>query len=275
MLRYGQVTVEGRIIRYATEGTGSPLVLLHGPPFDHHLWAPVIPYLSGHFRIIAPDLPGFGGSQLGEHEGAPEQLVRTLAGFVTAARLVPCAVAGASLGGGVALGLAARYPERISALVAVGSLGFEWWPKTLQGRAARLARRVPGLLGLAMQLAPRAQARAYLRSALVDQRLITDALVDQIAVILSSETSRHSLARILVRLDEWSFLRRTLGAIRAPTLLVWGERDGVYGLPAAERLRHAISGAGLVTLAGAGHLLSLERPVELAEVMRGFLRRRA
>ncbi len=275
MLRYGQVSVEGRTIRYATEGTGPPLVLLHGPPFDHRLWAPVIPYLAGRFRVVAPDLPGFGGSQPGERAGAPDQLVRAVAGFVTAARLVPCAVAGASLGGGVAVGLAARYPERVSALVGVGALGLEWWPATLQARAARLARHVPGLLRAAMRLAPDAQARWFLRGALADERLIDDALVAQVAETLRSRRGRESLRDVLRRLDEWSALRRQLGAIRARTLLVWGERDEVYGLPAAERLRHAIPGAQLVTLAGAGHLLPIERPVELAEVMRGFLLQQA
>jgi 2-hydroxymuconate-semialdehyde hydrolase len=274
MLRYGQVTVEGRAIRYATEGAGPPLLLLHGPPFDHRLWAQVIPYLSSRFRVVAPDLPGFGGSAPGEQAGAPERLVRTLGGFVTAAGLVPCAVAGASLGGGLAIGMAARYPERVSMLLGVGSIGLEWWPATLQGRMARAARGVPGLLEAVIRLAPRAQARSYLRGALADERLVTEQLVEQVAATLSGETSRRSLVRILVRLDEWEFLRRVLGAVRAPTLLVWGERDAVYGLPAAERLRHAIPGAQLLTLPGAGHLLPVERPVELAEVMREFLRRR-
>jgi pimeloyl-ACP methyl ester carboxylesterase len=271
MLRYADVAVEGRRIHYATEGGGPPLLLLHGLPLDHRLWAPAIPYLSGRFRVVAPDLPGFGGSEAGEQDGAPDQLVRTIAGFVTAARLVPCAVAGAGLGGSAALWLAARYPERVSALVAVGALGLEPWPATAQAGLARSLRRVPGLLSLAMRLAPRAQARWYLRSALADEQLIDEALVNQVAATLRARSGRRALVRALARLDEWRKLGRQLGALRAPTLLVWGERDALYGLLAAERLRHAIPAARLTTLPGAGHLLPIERPVELAEIMRRFL----
>jgi pimeloyl-ACP methyl ester carboxylesterase len=83
--------------------------------------------------------------------------------------------------------------------------------------------------------------------------------------------ARRTLIRSIRSLDEWRFVMRLLGGIRAPTLLAWGERDAVYSLPAAERLRHAIPGARLVTLAGAGHLLAIERPLELAELIRRFL----
>jgi pimeloyl-ACP methyl ester carboxylesterase len=272
MLRYAQAVVEGRTIRYATEGSGSSLLLLHGLPFDHRLWAPVIPYLARRFRIVAPDLPGFGGSAAGVEE-SPEQLIRTIAGFATTMGLVPCAVAGAGLGGGVALGLAARYPERVTAVIGVGALGVEWWPVTAQARLARTARWLPGALPLAMYLFPAALARWYLRSALSDERLITPDVVRQLVETMRSAGSRRALARALIRLDDWHWLRRQLGAVRAPALLVWGERDRVYELPAAERLRLALPGASLVTLAGAGHLLPIERPVELAETIRHFLLR--
>lgn len=271
MLRYAHVAVEGRTIHYATEGAGPPLLLLHGPPLDHRLWAQAIPYLSGRFRVVAPDLPGFGRTPAGEGDGAPEQLVRAVGSFVTALRMVPCAVAGASLGGGVALGLAARYPERVTSLVAVSSLGLTWWPETAQARAARALRSVPGLLPLAMRLAPRAHARGFLETALGDGRPPDEELVAAVAATLGTSAGRRALSGVLARLDDWRYLRRQLGAVRAPTLLVWGERDAVYGLPAAERLRHAIPGSRLMTLPGAGHLLPLERPAELAEIMRRFL----
>jgi pimeloyl-ACP methyl ester carboxylesterase len=271
MLRYAQVMVDGRRIHYATEGQGVPLLLLHSAPFDHQMWAPVIPYLSGNFRVVAPDLPGYGRSELADQDGTPDALIRTLASFMTSVRIVPGFVAGASFGGGAALGLAARHPERVRALVAVGSLGVEHWPGTLQGRLARAARGLPGALAIGMRLAPRAQARWFLRSALNDRRLAADTLVEQVAATLRSSTGRRTLIHTLRKLDAWQAVIRQLGGIRAPTLLVWGERDAVYGLPEAEHLRQAILGSRLVTLAGAGHLLPIERPVELADVMRRFL----
>jgi pimeloyl-ACP methyl ester carboxylesterase len=271
MLHYAQALVEGRQIFYATEGQGQPLLLLHGPPFDHQVWAPAIPFLSGHFRVVAPDLPGFGRSQPLDRNGSPEALIRAIAGLMTSLRMVPGFVAGASFGGGIALGLAARHPERVRGLVGVGSLGLERWPTTTQARLARGLRRVPGALGLAIRLAPRLQARWLLRSALSPTSPAEQALLDQVARTLRARTGRRALIQTLRELDTWQQIMRQLGGIRAPTLLVWGEHDRIYGLPAAERLRHALPGARLLTLAGAGHLLPVERPAELADAMRRFL----
>jgi pimeloyl-ACP methyl ester carboxylesterase len=270
MLRYAQVMVEGRPIYYATEGQGMPLLLLHGPPFDHRLWIPTIPYLAGHFRVVAPDMPGYGRSSPAKDD-SPEALIRLTAGLMTALRMVPSFVAGASFGGTMAVGLAARHPERTRGLVIAGGSGIERWPATFQARLMRAARGLPGALGLGMRLAPRAQARWFLRGALGDRRIADDATVEQIAATLRSTTGRRTLIRALRRLDDWRVVTRQLGGIRAPTLLVWGELDALYGLPVAERLRHAIHGARLVTLAGAGHLLPVERPEELAATMRSFL----
>jgi pimeloyl-ACP methyl ester carboxylesterase len=270
MLRYAQVTVEGRPIYYATEGRGAPLLLLHSPPFDHQLWVPAIPYLAGHFRVVAPDLPGYGRSPL-EGDQSPDALIRMVAGLMTGLHMVPGFVAGASFGGAIALGLATRHPERVRGLVAISALGVERWPATLQARLARATRGLPGALALGIRLAPRAQARWFLHGALGDRRAADGVLVDQVAATLRSRTGRRALIRALRQLDEWRFVTRQLGGIRARTLLVWGERDMLYGLPVAERMRHAIHGAQLVTLAGAGHLLPIERPEELAAAMRGFL----
>src|SRR5919201_6744673 len=134
MLCYAQVAVEGRRVHYATEGQGPPVLLLHGPPFDHQVWTPAIPYLAGHFRVVAPDLPGYGRSPALDGDDSPDALLPLAAGLMTSLRMVPGFVAGASFGGGVALGLAARHPERVRGLIAIGTLGIERWPHTFQAR---------------------------------------------------------------------------------------------------------------------------------------------
>jgi 3-oxoadipate enol-lactonase len=270
MLRYAQVMVEGRPIYYATEGHGAPLLLLHGSPFDHRIWIPAIPYLAGHFRVVAPDMPGYGRSPPAKDE-TPEALIRLIAGLMTGLQMVPGFVVGSSFGGTLAVGLAARHPERVRGLVIAGGLGIERWPATLQARLARAVRGLPGALALGMRLAPRTQARWFLRGALNDPQVADGAIVEQVATTLRSTTGRRALIRALRRLDEWHIVTRQLGGVRAPTLLVWGEHDALFGLPVAERMRHAIHGAQLVTLAGAGHLLPAERPDELAAIIRSFL----
>lgn len=270
MLRYAQAVVDGRTISYATDGSGPPLLLLHNPPFDHRVWLPTIPYLVGHARVILPDLPGFGRSPADTGDGSPESLIRTVAGLMTTLRIAPCAVAGVSLGGGIALGLAAAYPERVQALIGVGTVGMQWWPDTLLARLTRALRGVPGLPEVAMELAPRLIGAWLLRETLRDRQAAHEAL-GPLAANLSMRDARTTLMRILRRLDDWQLQTARLRGIGAPTLLVWGERDAWYGLPSAERLRLAISGATLRTISAAGHLVTLERPAEVGEAIRTFL----
>src|SRR5262249_49104325 len=132
----------------------------------HRTWVPTIPYLSGHFRVVAPDLPGYGQSRVVASDGVPDGLIRLVGGLMTALQMVPCVVAGASFGGALALGLAVRHPERVRALVAIGAPGVQIWPGTLQMRLARTTRNVPGLLALALQVMPRMQARWLVRGVL-------------------------------------------------------------------------------------------------------------
>jgi pimeloyl-ACP methyl ester carboxylesterase len=96
-------------------------------------------------------------------------------------------------------------------------------------------------------------------------------LVATVAATLRDPQSRQTLVRALKRLEQWRLAQRQLGGIRTPTLLIWGEHDRWYGLPQAERLRHAIPGSQLATLPVAGHGLTIERPAELAALMRQYL----
>jgi pimeloyl-ACP methyl ester carboxylesterase len=270
MLTTSQVVVDGQQIMYATEGTGTPLLLLHDLGFDHRAWALAAGYLAGHFQLLIPDWPGIGGSRQATWDGAPETLARIMAGFLTATRAVPAFVAGSGLGGSLAILLAARYPERIRAVVAIGAAGAEPWPNTSQARMAKLTNML-GLLGFAIQLAPERHARQ-----LVGDMVATDAaphaIVQAVAETLRDPGSRRTIVQAVARLRSWPAALRHAGGIQAPVLLIWGERDTIYGLPHAERLRHTIPNARLLTLPGAGHALTLERPAELAAAIRQALR---
>jgi pimeloyl-ACP methyl ester carboxylesterase len=270
MLTISHVTVDQKRIGYATDGSGAPLVLLHGLGFDHRSWGLVAGYLAGHFQLLIPDLPGIGHSKQASWDGTPEALYRMVAGFLTATHAVPAFLAGSGLGGALALVLAARYPDRVRGIIAVGATGFEPWPQTSQAGQAKLARSF-GLLDLALQLAPKRHAQQLLNDMFASNQP-PDAMVSAIAETLADPISRRTLVQALTQLDQWPTALRHTGGIRVPVLLIWGENDRIYGLPQAERLRHAIPGARLHSLPGAGHALALERPAELAAVMRQAFR---
>jgi pimeloyl-ACP methyl ester carboxylesterase len=262
----------GSRLRYLVAGEGEPLVLVHGLGGAAANWLALAPLLLPGWRLIVPELPGHGGSsplpaapslspyadRLGlllEHEGA-----------------TPAAVVGHSLGGAVALRLALRRPESVSALVLAAAAGI-----SSTARSARYALTVTGILKPGRKIAP--HRRRVARSALL-KRLVfgrwgasdPPALPPEVVEALLAGPARHtdtvSAATALVRDD----VRPDLERIRCPVLVLWGARDNQLpvddAFDYARRLR-----APLRVIADCGHLLIVERPVACADAITGFLSR--
>ena len=262
----------GSRLRYLVAGEGEPLVLVHGLGGAAANWLALAPLLLPGRRLIVPELPGHGGSsplpaapslspyadRLGlllEHEGA-----------------TPAAVVGHSLGGAVALRLALRRPESVSALVLAAAAGI-----SSTARSARYALTVTGILKPGRKIAP--HRRRVARSALL-KRLVfgrwgasdPPALPPEVVEALLAGPARHtdtvSAAIALVRDD----VRPELERISCPVLVLWGARDNQLpvddAFDYARRLR-----APLRVIADCGHLLIVERPAACADAITGFLSR--
>ena len=113
------VTVAASPVRAYRAGAGPALILLHGGGLDDAQlsWAPVWPALTGHAQLLAPDLPGYGGSPLGQTAPTLEGYRAWLLGFLDAAGIQTAVLAGLSLGGGIALRTALDAPARVAGLV--------------------------------------------------------------------------------------------------------------------------------------------------------------
>ena len=262
----------GSRLRYLVAGEGEPLVLVHGLGGAAANWLALAPLLLPGRRLIVPELPGHGGSsplpaapslspyadRLGlllEHEGA-----------------TPAAVVGHSLGGAVALRLALRRPEAVSALVLAAAAGI-----SSTARSARYALTVTGILKPGRKIAP--HRRRVARSALL-KRLVfgrwgasdPPALPPEVVEALLAGPARHtdtvSAATALVRDD----VRPDLERISCPVLVLWGARDNQLpvddAFDYARRLR-----APLRVIADCGHLLIVERPAACGDAITGFLSR--
>ncbi len=119
-------------VHYQTAGTGEPLLLIHGWPQTSHCWHKMIPALAEHYRVIAPDLRGFGLSELqsaSEKSGLPlsrEQLAADMASLLDALGIEKAYVAGHDWGGMVAFKLALDFPERIKKLCLIDCSTTHW-----------------------------------------------------------------------------------------------------------------------------------------------------
>jgi 3-oxoadipate enol-lactonase len=234
------------------------VLLLHAGIADSRMWAPQVEALeaAGH-SVTAPDLPGYGETAL---EPGTIDYVDHVAGLLDG----PAAVVGASFGGLVALELAVGRPELVERLALVGSSigAWEWSAAAQAGFAEEEAALERGdLAGAAAQ-----QARMWLaEDAEPAVRELTEAMT-----LRSYELQLPLEDDVQVSWPEPRAAER-LGQVGARTLVLVGTADADDVQAIARKLAAEIPGARRETIAGAGHLPSLERPVELNRLLLDFL----
>ncbi len=234
------------------------VLLLHAGIADRRMWEPQVAALeaAGH-RVLAPDLPGFGDAGL---EPPTVDYVAFAAGQLDG----PAAVVGCSFGGRVALELAGARPDLVDRLVLIapGLASTEWSEESKAGFAEEEALVEQGdLAGAGAQ-----QARMWLApDASDDVRELTAAMT-----VRSYEQQLPFEGEVRAVWPEPSAETRA-AELDMPILLVVGDADRAEQLPLAARLAAEIPNARLETVAGAGHLPSIERPDELNRLLLDFL----
>jgi len=244
----------------------SDVVLIHAGIADSRMWEPQLRSFAPSHRVIAPDLPGFGQTPLDQDPVDFRAFVRDA---LDAAGMQSAALVGTSLGGRIALELALESPERVSALVLVGSgLDGHEWSKEVEAfgdeEEAALER---GDLDTAVE--------TNLRMWLAGPTRRLDE-IDPAIRRLVGEMQRNAF-----RLQQGHDFRlavleppasQRLAEIRVPTLVLTGDEDVPDIHVIAEKLTREIPGAERATIADAAHLPNLERPEEFDRIVLGFLR---
>ena len=260
----------GARVRYFAAGLGRPVVLVHGLGGAATNWTRLAPLLARLRRVIVPDLPGHGRS---DSIGRPADLgayADCIAAILERETTESAGVVGHSMGGVVALRLAAAHPARVSALALVESAGI-----SSASRRAEAFLALTGLLKPARHagrlrhlIAPRSSLRA-LTFGYWGAGLARDLTAEAVLGFLeggSDATDVATASAALVRDDP----RLVLDRVTCPALVLWGSRDRMVpledGFEYARRLR-----APIRVIAGAGHLLIGERPEECASILEEFL----
>jgi pimeloyl-ACP methyl ester carboxylesterase len=238
------------------------LVLVHGVGSDGRMFAPVVKQLAGSVRIINWDLPGYGGKPL-DGPITFAGLAAALAADLDTFGIGQAVILGHSIGGMLALELAAAFPHRVSGLIlsattpAFGSRDGSFQREFLQARLGPLDSGRT-MAELAQEAAPRLVGSGAAPEAVAE--------LTRLMAAVPEATFRAALA-CLVTFDR----RADLANIRMPTLLIAGEEDTNAPLKTMTRMAEAIAGARLEVLPGTGHLAPLECPDRYAEIVRRFL----
>ncbi|TNH30283.1 alpha/beta fold hydrolase [Micromonospora orduensis] len=260
-------------LAHSRRGDGPPLVLIHGIGSRWQVWSPVLDEVARHRDVIALDLSGFGASPpwpeppAHPSPGSVEHLADRVAAFLDALGVHRPAVAGNSLGGGIALELGRRGLTRsviaFSPIGFWGAVGRRWCQLTVGGaRSAAIALR-PALPRLLASQAGRVTFCGLFYGH--PGRLGRDECVDS-AVALADAPG---FAAALAAFAGWQLRRETTGALDdIPVTVAWGTRDLVLPYPTqARRARAALPAARHVPLPGCGHLPFADDPKACARLL--------
>jgi pimeloyl-[acyl-carrier protein] methyl ester esterase len=257
-------------LHYEVHGCGRDLVLLHGWSLNLRVWDPWVSELKGEFRIITLDLPGHGKSDWDRRASTPAaqawRVHETLAPLTTRYALL-----GWSLGGQLALDLAAALPAAIERLVLISST-----PKFLASPSWRFGMPRPLLARLANRVHERDEyvVRDFLRLA---ARGSAPRTAERVFETLRAALREHGTARFealahgLARLREGD-LRRALPLVQVPALVLAGRRDQIIRPSASRAMARALPRARYVSIDGAAHAPFLSHPRQSARLVREFLR---
>jgi pimeloyl-ACP methyl ester carboxylesterase len=269
------VTLHGRPMAYVAEGAGPVLLLIHGVAGAHENWQAVIEPLARRHTVVAPDLPGHGGSAPGAGDYSIGALAAALRDLLIVLGHERATLVGHSLGGGIAMQLAYQFPELTERLVLVSSGGLGPEVSALLRAAA-----LPGAdLFIAATAKTGSKAGAAVGRGLAAIGLRPSPDVAEIARGYASLADRDRRAAFLGTVRAVINSRgqavdasdRLYLAAGVPVLIIWGERDPIIPARHGARAHEAIPGSRLAIFEGVGHLPQLEAPGRFVSELERFL----
>jgi 3-oxoadipate enol-lactonase len=262
-----KVKVNNDEIAYETAGTGTPIVLIHGHPFDHTMWAPQIKAFSQLYHVIAPDMRGYGKSTLPKNSPTKfEDYATDILLLLDSLSIKNFHLAGLSMGGQVIMEMFRQAPSRIKTLIFADTFAGPDTPEVKQGRydaADRLEKE-----GMD------AYADEVIYKMIKPEHVSSMPHVSAPVVKMMKATLPLAAATALrARAERIDYLKDVLPAIDIPTLVIVGRDDEFTPVSKAEELQQNLQNCKLVIIEDAGHMPNLEHPDQFNSVVFDFLER--
>lgn len=265
------VGTRGARVRFYEGGEGPPLLLVHGYLWSGTVWEDVFPLLGARFRVIVPDLPGFGESEKpppARYAYGLDAFAESLVDLVAALGVGRVSVCGHSMGGAVALTLAAHHPDLVEKLVVASPVVYG----SRRGAAASITTLpVLGPL-LFKQVYGRAMFRRFFRENVYarDESLPRERIEQMFATFNAPAAREAAYATMLSTLDMRPLIA-SIPRVTAPTLVAWGRSDRWVPVDHGRRLARELRRARFEVF-DCGHSPPEEAPASFAEVVSTFLR---
>jgi pimeloyl-ACP methyl ester carboxylesterase len=248
-------------------GQGRTVLFVHGFPLDHSMWTAQLDALAEDYRVLVPDLRGFGQSAVTAGTVTMADFADDLAGLLDALdEKTPIVLCGLSMGGYIALQFWKRYPRRLSGLVLCDTRAAADSPEVAASRH-ELVQRVLGSEGAAA-VWELMRSRLFAPSAHEQQPALVKAIRE---VVL--RTKPEGIAAALRGMAARPDMRGELPNIGCPTLVLCGQHDAISPVAEMRNIAAAIPAARFVEIAAAGHMAPCEQPAPVNAALRAFLER--
>ncbi len=256
-------SINGTNLSFIDRGAGTALLFVHGFPLDHTMWKGQIEALSARYRVIAPDLRGFGQSGVSDCVVRMEQFAEDLVALIDFLGIDKVVLCGLSMGGYIALEFWNWYAQRLQGLVLCDTRAVNDAPEAAAGRLA-LAQRVTkeGAHGVADSMIPKLFAPITLQK--------QPDLVEKIKQVID-HTDPRGIAAAARGMAQRADFTAELPRIRCPALLIVGESDAVTPVAEMQAISQAVPNAEFKIIPQAGHMAPLEQPADVNAVIERFL----
>lgn len=255
----------GVTISYHDSGSGSPILFLHSFGHNKNLWFPQLThFLERGFRVLAPDMPGHGGSSFDPARHGVDQMAQCYIELLDALHIRKTILAGISMGGYIALRMWARRPDLIAGMILSNTKAEKDSDEIVARRRAQIESiKTNGLEHFVTTGAPK-----RLSPVTLERRPWVLDTIKLLNYTVPAEVNAATLEAMAVKEDD----RKVLPTIDVPVLVMAGSDDIFIPKDSPGNLHKGIKGSRFHEIAGTGHVSSLEAPTEYNRVMEEFLR---
>lgn len=254
---------DGAQIFYDVRGKGSPVVLLHPFPVNHHFWDAVVPFIEEQHQLILPDLRAHGQSQPGDGAATMEKHALDVKAICDDVGIGRAVFVGVSIGGYVLFEFWRQFRDRVAALVLSNTRAGSDSPEAREGREQsiqdiRQRGPTPFIEGMTAKLIGETTRRTRLDRVESARTMMAQMTVTGLTSALQGLASRPDSTP-------------TLNTITVPTLLIAGDEDTLTPVAEAQFMQQNIARSRMQVIPHAGHYAALEQPEDFARVLGKFL----
>jgi len=252
-------------LAYDDVGSGPPVVLIHGYPFNRSLWKEQVDALASTYRVVTPDLRGFGESDASQGPATMSRMAQDVATLMDELGIERAVIGGLSMGGYVVLAFVKQFPSRVKALVLADTRPQADTDEGKQTRVQQAEKALSeGMAGIADAMLPK-----LLTPETVSKRPEVVKRVRDMMLKTKPQGAASALLGMAERDDQSEFI----STIDVPTMIVVGREDAITPLADSETMHSKIQHSRLVVLDNAGHVSNLEQTEQFNYALVKFLER--